>query len=251
MAATAVSRSSRAEDLHQRLPHYAPTRYSTPSLSHAPKSSTSTRSHSHNMTAARIANQPRPPKRPLENPEQDFNSAKRRRSHHFVVEIPAKLASPRFQQNNNTGHPYAGNRPSPLAAPHPQTASTNNPTRHPKPAVTSSSSAAVAPIPTSADGATTALPPSKPVDVEPSVDKIPPELPEHRKKVVNGLKHELDRLQPAPADKETQGRRKLRSQEATRFKSELSAYFPDYDEIIGNDPKEQREFQHLRHFTLT
>ena len=27
-----------------------------------------------------------------------------------------------------------------------------------------------------------------------------------------------------------------------RFKSELSAYFPDYDEVIGNDPKEEREF---------
>lgn len=35
--------------------------------------------------------------------------------------------------------------------------------------------------------------------------------------------------------------RKLRSQEQTRFKSELSAYFPDYDEIIGNDPKEERK----------
>ncbi|KAJ8104876.1 hypothetical protein ONZ43_g7649 [Nemania bipapillata] len=33
--------------------------------------------------------------------------------------------------------------------------------------------------------------------------------------------------------------RKLRSQEATRFKSELAAYFPEYDEVIGNDPKEQ------------
>ncbi|KAJ3484871.1 hypothetical protein NLG97_g6948 [Lecanicillium saksenae] len=33
--------------------------------------------------------------------------------------------------------------------------------------------------------------------------------------------------------------RKLRSQEATRFKSDLSAYFPDYDEVIGNEPKEQ------------
>lgn len=29
----------------------------------------------------------------------------------------------------------------------------------------------------------------------------------------------------------------MRSQEATRFKSDLAAYFPDYDEVIGNDPK--------------
>ncbi|KAK6859752.1 hypothetical protein PG995_003388, partial [Apiospora arundinis] len=54
----------------------------------------------------------------------------------------------------------------------------------------------------------------------------------------------INRLQPNAADttqppKEQQGGRKLRSQEQTRFKSELSAYFPDYDEVIGNDAKEQ------------
>ena len=61
----------------------------------------------------------------------------------------------------------------------------------------------------------------------------------HREKVINGIRHELDRLQPSGVDTTKQGRT-LRSQEATRFKSELSAYFPDYDEVIGNDPKEQR-----------
>ncbi|PNP58466.1 hypothetical protein THARTR1_01482 [Trichoderma harzianum] len=55
-------------------------------------------------------------------------------------------------------------------------------------------------------------------------------------KVINGIRHELDRLQPRHDDTKEQGR-KLRSQEATRFKSDLSAYFPDYDEVIGNDPK--------------
>ncbi|KAK6219405.1 hypothetical protein LQW54_002137 [Pestalotiopsis sp. IQ-011] len=65
----------------------------------------------------------------------------------------------------------------------------------------------------------------------------------HQKKVYNGIRHELDRLQPSVADagqakEESSGGRKLRSQEATRFKSELSAYFPDYDEVIGNDAKE-------------
>ncbi|KAK8061528.1 iq calmodulin-binding domain-containing protein [Apiospora phragmitis] len=70
-----------------------------------------------------------------------------------------------------------------------------------------------------------------------------PSLTRHQEKVKNGIQHELDRLQPnatdvAPQPKE-QGGRKLRSQEQTRFKSELSAYFPDYDEVIGNDPKEQ------------
>ncbi|KAJ6442657.1 IQ calmodulin-binding domain-containing protein [Purpureocillium lavendulum] len=66
-----------------------------------------------------------------------------------------------------------------------------------------------------------------------------PNLTKHQAKVINGIKHELDRLHPQqPVAAREQGR-KLRSQEATRFKSELSAYFPDYDEVIGNDPKEQ------------
>ncbi|KAK3902885.1 something about silencing, SAS, complex subunit 4-domain-containing protein [Staphylotrichum tortipilum] len=67
-----------------------------------------------------------------------------------------------------------------------------------------------------------------------------PTRTKHQEKVANGLKHELDRLQPAaPAAEATKDQgRKLRSQEATRFKSELSAYFPEYDEVIGNDPKE-------------
>ncbi|KAI1475052.1 something about silencing, SAS, complex subunit 4-domain-containing protein [Daldinia eschscholtzii] len=67
-------------------------------------------------------------------------------------------------------------------------------------------------------------------------------LKKHREKAINGIKHELDRLQPGATDANSATERpgrKLRSQEATRFKSELSAYFPDYDEVIGNDPKEQ------------
>lgn len=62
----------------------------------------------------------------------------------------------------------------------------------------------------------------------------------HQAKVINGIKAELDRLEPQAATSREPGR-KLRSQEATRFKSELSAYFPDYDEVIGNDPKEECE----------
>ncbi|KAI8208758.1 hypothetical protein K4K52_001099 [Colletotrichum sp. SAR 10_76] len=73
----------------------------------------------------------------------------------------------------------------------------------------------------------------------PATDNAP-QLTKHQEKVINGIKHELDRLQPREADTHTkEGGRKLRSQEATRFKSELSAYFPEYDEVIGNDPKEQ------------
>lgn len=67
-------------------------------------------------------------------------------------------------------------------------------------------------------------------------------LTSHQKKVINGIRHELDRLHPSAADagQVKEPGRKLRSQEATRFKSELSAYFPDYDEVIGNDAKEHR-----------
>jgi hypothetical protein len=67
----------------------------------------------------------------------------------------------------------------------------------------------------------------------------------HHEKVVNGIKHELDRLQPAVADlKVVDEKRKLRSQEGAWFKSELSAYLPEYDMVIGNILKEEREFCH-------
>lgn len=64
----------------------------------------------------------------------------------------------------------------------------------------------------------------------------------HHEKVVNGIKHELDRLQPNVnvADLKDE-KRKLRSQEDQWFKSELSAYLPEYDSVIGNIPKEDRE----------
>jgi Something about silencing, SAS, complex subunit 4 len=82
--------------------------------------------------------------------------------------------------------------------------------------------------------------PKAPPQAEPPLP--PPQKPtNHHQKVVNGIKHELDRLQPSSADLKAE-KRKLRSQEGTRFKSELSAYFPEYDEVIGNEPKEDREF---------
>lgn len=62
----------------------------------------------------------------------------------------------------------------------------------------------------------------------------------HHLKVANGIRHEIDKLQPSLADLQGETR-KLRSQEGTRFKSELSAYFPEYDEVIGNEPKEERK----------
>lgn len=61
----------------------------------------------------------------------------------------------------------------------------------------------------------------------------------HHEKVVNGIRHELDRLQPNAADLKKDEKRKLRSQEDQWFKSELSAYLPEYDVVIGNIPKEE------------
>lgn len=78
-----------------------------------------------------------------------------------------------------------------------------------------------------------------PYDVSNQIDEEPHRT-RYQHKAVNGTRTKLDRLQAKPAAAPEQGR-KLRSQEATRFKSDLSAYFPDYDEVIGNDPKEQRK----------
>jgi hypothetical protein len=64
----------------------------------------------------------------------------------------------------------------------------------------------------------------------------------YAEKVANGVRHELDKLQPSEADKKDE-KRTLRSQEGTRYKSELSAYFPDYDIVIGNEPEETRTFR--------
>jgi len=66
----------------------------------------------------------------------------------------------------------------------------------------------------------------------------------YAEKVANGFKHELDKLQPSKAIT-TDEKRILRSQEGTRFKSELSAYFPDYDVVIGNEPEETRMYWKL------
>ncbi|KAK3394648.1 something about silencing, SAS, complex subunit 4-domain-containing protein [Podospora didyma] len=84
--------------------------------------------------------------------------------------------------------------------------------------------------------ATTVAPADTPA---PPTATVQPALTKHQEKVANGLKHELNRLQANAAVEMKEQGRKLRSQEATRFKSDLlSAFFPDYDEVIGNDPKE-------------
>jgi hypothetical protein len=103
------------------------------------------------------------------------------------------------------------------------------------------STPAAAPQPAAAPAHTTTTPAPKAPATTTTNDKDLA-LTKHQEKVVNGIKHELDRLQPSSADmaaSNTQGR-KLRSQEGVRFKSELSAYFPEYDEVIGNISKEYR-----------
>lgn len=165
--------------------------------------------------------QPRP-KRTRDASENE-NDPISRKKQKFVVEIPAKLASQRFQQQNNSGRQpmHAGNRPSPPPSPHPPF---DHPASEPK------RDTAPAPAPIS--------PPKSILETVTKKEKTVKRT-EHQKKVANGLKHELDRLGAAnrPADTRTQGR-KLRSQETTRFKSELSVYFSDYDVVIGNDSKE-------------
>jgi hypothetical protein len=85
--------------------------------------------------------------------------------------------------------------------------------------------------------------------VEPSKPVKVPAPTKHADKVVAGIKHELDKLKPKEEYAKADEKRKLRSQEGTRFKSELSLYFPDYDIVIGNEVEETRKFSFpLRQF---
>jgi len=47
------------------------------------------------------------------------------------------------------------------------------------------------------------------------------------------------------------GKRKLRSEQGAHYKSELSAYFNEYDEVIGNLVKEKRQCISLLLLTIT
>ncbi|KAF5023069.1 hypothetical protein F66182_4881 [Fusarium sp. NRRL 66182] len=153
-------------------------------------------------------------KRSLEAHDRDFDAIKPKRSR-ITVEIFAKGSHGLSDAaiDSNEAQPPTRNNPRPVATP----------------AVASATTPATIP-PTPTDDATPKL-------------KEEQTLTKHQSKVINGIKHELDRLQPQPSDTNTKDQgRKLRSQEATRFKSELSAYFPEYDEVIGNEPKEQHIF---------
>lgn len=244
MAATTATRSTRRADgngLHHPHHHYLHGRSHSHSYSgHAVAPGTRSQN-----TASQL--QPAAPrmKRPLSPPERGFDAIKRRK--HFVVEIPAKPASYHLPSTSNiettaASSAHAGARatiqaattraaapPQPPAPQRPPVAE-NHP---PNPTTTSTAGSNKAPTRTSITATTTTTTTTH--------NNAVTNLTKHQEKVVNGLKHELDRLQPNKADTKEQGR-KLRSQEATRFKSELSAYFPDYDEVIGNEPKEHREY---------
>ncbi|KAJ4266201.1 hypothetical protein NW762_004182 [Fusarium torreyae] len=153
-------------------------------------------------------------KRALDTHDHDFDAIKPKRTR-ITVEILAKgshgLSDADF--DDHKAPPPTRNNPRPAATP--AVASATTPANKP---------------PTPTDNA---IP-------NPKQEQT---LTKHQSKVINGIKHELDRLQPQPSDTNAKEQgRKLRSQEATRFKSELSAYFPEYDEVIGNEPKEQHLF---------
>lgn len=190
--------------------------------------------HAHRTTAAAATrlhqqNSSRPLKRlhDATNLRYDLKSPKKAK---ITVEIPSKsqYQARLFPENVDARQhhrPTATHKPPKQDHRHPASAPAA-----PPPPVAAAHRAAPAPAPATGDAATTAA-------HDPSVAPT-----KHREKVVNGIKHELDRLQPSSADMAAsngQGR-KLRSQEGVRFKSELSAYFPEYDEVIGNVPKEER-----------
>lgn len=189
---------------------------------------TATRLHHHNQQ-----NSGRPLKRlhDATNLRYDLQSPKKTK---ITVEIPSRTqyqarlfpGSVESRQQQHKHRPAGAHQQTPTK-PHDQ---------HCQPAPARSPTK-IAPVPTPEPPTTTTTP-----------DDKASALTKHQEKVVNGIKHELDRLQPSSADmaaSNSQGR-KLRSQEGVRFKSELSAYFPEYDEVIGNIPKEYRTCSPMR-----
>ncbi|KAJ0108935.1 iq calmodulin-binding domain-containing protein [Diaporthe amygdali] len=212
MTATSTRSTRRAETL-----------VALPPLAHAhrsPATAAATRLHQQNSS--------RPLKRlhDATNLRYDLKSPKKPK---ITVEIPSKsqYQARLFPENvdarqhhrpSSTHKPPKQDHRHPASAPLP-----------PPPATAHTAAPPPAPAPATGDAATTTGQDSSAAPTK------------HREKVVNGIKHELDRLQPSSADMAAsngQGR-KLRSQEGVRFKSELSAYFPEYDEVIGNVPKEE------------
>ncbi|KAH7027474.1 something about silencing, SAS, complex subunit 4-domain-containing protein [Microdochium trichocladiopsis] len=187
-------------------------------------------------------------------------------SKHSIARLPPSRPQPMLQQTTLHNHwrrivpqstvappppptPPAHEAPKSPPIPIPRPPLPSRPLNHRTPITTTTTSTPIVapthesrqllqqrPLPTS-----TNHPPEPTSNTSTTASNAPPAATKPQKKVVDGIKHELDRLQPSAADTSATAPtgRKLRSQEATRFKSELSAYFPEYDEVIGNDPKEQ------------
>lgn len=176
-----------------------------------------------------------PPSRPTRRPrvaqqtESDLNVYPRDGAHHIVVDAKPKktlkrprrlseaekqdrfgLKKQRFAIEVDTARPRAQPRKLPGAA-------------------------VVKPTKTAAKPETLA---QQPIQNNTSNTDATRQQPKYAEKAINGIKHELERLQPDRKDTKSETR-KLRSQEGTRFKSELASYFPDYDVVIGNEAAEE------------
>jgi hypothetical protein len=162
-------------------------------------------------------------KRSLEPSAREFNPVLAKKAR-ITVEIPSRAAF-----HSRTAREATDAKKAP--PPNPPTASQQRPTTAKPTAVTNGArphSHAPAPAPRVAE----------PMPSTRGAQHQQQHAPTRHKEKVG--KHELSKLLPNLVDTNSQGR-KLRSQEATRFKSELSAYFQDYDEVIGNEPKETRK----------
>lgn len=199
----------------------------------------------HNHLLAQQSNSSRPLKRLHEatNLSYDIKPVKKAK---FEIEIPSKTQyQARFLKDHQ--HSHRSSRLTSLSAIHnspPKHDASSRQTTTAPPPLAPEPTPAPTPAPAPALAQSTARTTQKNATTAKDKDTNPNALTKHNQKVVNGIKHELDRLQPSSADmanSNTQGR-KLRSQEGVRYKSELSAYFPEYDEVIGNIPKEHRMF---------
>lgn len=224
MTATSTRSTRRAEGPVQRATRH----HNHTTLSHS--------SHAHGLLQP--PNSGRPLKRLHEatNLTYSLQPAKKTK---FEIEIPSKsqYQARLYPENIQQHHQHRPIRRSSVTLTH---SNNNNPPNHDA-ASRQAPEPTPAPLPAPAAAATASAPhKSAATTTKGSISGN--RATKHNQKVVNGIKHELDRLQPSSADmanSNTQGR-KLRSQEGVRYKSELSAYFPEYDEVIGNIPKEHR-----------
>ena len=241
---TSMTRSRRAEGLHASHPKIPNThRYITnakPAAAAAAAGQNTQQQHPVQVSGS-LTNPPaRANKRQLDAEARDRDPIVQKRprfSTGIAVEIPARSSvqsriAKESADATKSSQPASPAKSTAVASPHhaPPKSGQEPPQPHAPPP----------PAPARAPQQSRSVAPTK--SKQQQQQQQQPTLTKHQEKVVNGLKHELNRLHPNVADtKEQNGGRKLRSQEATRFKSELSAYFPDYDEVIGNDPKEERK----------